>query len=139
VSNPYGDDIEEIVMQCNFCRADYNEDDVFCHQCGADLTVPSTSLVPMQSRLPAVLYNSSVPRRVAASVGAVALGVGIELARRGVVALLSKPSTAVDQSLPVWNGMKDILFPQKEKTAKRTKKSFEVEETVIYMRRVIRR
>ena len=126
-------------MQCNFCRAEYSNDDVFCHQCGADLTVPSTSLVPAQSGLPAILYNSPIPRKVAASVGAVALGVGIELARRGVVALLSKPSTTVDQPLPVWNGMKDILFPQKEKPAKRVKSGFEVEETVVYMRRVIRR
>jgi hypothetical protein len=124
-------------MQCNFCRAEYNKDDVFCHHCGADLTVPSTSLVPSQSRLPAILYNSSVPRKVAASVGAVVLGVGIELARRGVVTLLSKSS--VDQSLSLWNGMKDIMFPQKEKQAKRVKRGFEIEETVIYVRRVIRR
>lgn len=126
-------------MQCDHCRADYNDDDVFCRQCGADLTVPSTSLVPAQSRLPAVLYSSPVPRGVAASVGAVALGVGIELLRRGMIALLSKPSNTVDQSLPAINGMKDILFPQKEKSVKRVKRGYEVEETVIYMRRVIRR
>ncbi|HTK06811.1 MAG TPA: zinc ribbon domain-containing protein [Ktedonobacteraceae bacterium] len=126
-------------MQCDHCRAEYSADDVFCHQCGADLTVPSTSLVPSPSRLPAVLYSSPVPRGVAASVGAVALGLGIELLRRGVVAMLSKPSDAVDQSLPALNGMKDILFPQKEKSVKRLKKGYEVEETVIYMRRVIRR
>ncbi len=126
-------------MQCAHCRAEYNEDDVYCRQCGADLTVPSTSLVPIQSRLPAVLYNSPVPRGVAASVGAVALGVGIELLRRGMVAMLSRPSRTVEASLPALNSMKDILFPQKEKPVKRLKKGYEIEETVIYMRRVIRR
>jgi hypothetical protein len=126
-------------MQCPHCRADYKEADVYCRQCGADLTVPSTSLVPVQSGLPALLYNSPVPKRVAASVGAVALGVGIELLRRSMVALLAKPPRGVEQSLPALKGMKDILFPQPDKTVKRPKKGYEIEETVVYMRRVIRR
>jgi hypothetical protein len=76
---------------------------------------------------------------VAASVGAVALGVGIELLRRSMVAFLSRPPQTVEASLPTLNSMKDILFPQKEKPVRRIKGRYEIEETVVYMRRVIRR
>jgi hypothetical protein len=72
--------------------------------------------------------------------GAVALGVGIELLRRGVMARLSRPPAhAVESALPVLAGAKDILFPRSEKPVKRPKKGYEIEETVVYVRRIIRR
>lgn len=123
-------------MRCAHCHTEYREEDIYCRQCGADLTETSTSVVPIQRQLPALLYNSPLPRNVAASVGALALGVGIELLRRGVLARLSKAPLPVESTLPMLGGLKDVLLPRNEKPAKRRKKGYQVEETVIYMRRV---
>jgi hypothetical protein len=120
-------------MRCLNCHAEYVEADQFCRQCGVELTAPSTSLVSSQSGLPAVLYNPQVPRSVAASVGALALGVGIELLRRTLVARLTRPSRAT--TLPALTDIKDILAPSQSKPPR----GYEVQETVVYMRRVIRR
>ena len=58
-------------MKCPECQATTTKNDIYCSQCGADLTVSSsTGLVPVeQKNLPALLYNLPVPRGVAASVG----------------------------------------------------------------------
>ena len=65
-------------MHCPNCHAENLEDDPYCRQCGTDLVASSKSLITSQYRLPAVLHNPQFPR-VAAGVGAVAMGVGIEL------------------------------------------------------------
>lgn len=122
-------------MRCLNCHAEYGEADQFCRQCGTELTEPSTSIVPTQSALPAVLYNPQVPRGVAASVGALALGVGIELLRRTLIARLTRPSRAAEHALPALSGMKDLITPSPSKPPK----GYEIQETVVYMRRVIRR
>jgi hypothetical protein len=127
-------------MLCPNCSAEYTKKDVYCPRCGEDLPNNSTSLISLQKNLPAVLYNPQLPKGVAAGVGAVALGVGIELLRRNLLTRLAQPSArSVETALPTLVGMKDILFPQPEKPVKRSKKGFEVEETVFYMRSVIRR
>ena len=77
-------------MICPRCSAGNQEDDVSCRHCGADLTIPSTSLVTTQSRVPTVLQNPQLPR-LAAGVGAVAVGVGIELLRRGLLSDVHAP------------------------------------------------
>jgi hypothetical protein len=88
--------------------------------------------------------NSSAPStipRVAAGIGAVAVGVGIELVRRGLMARIMpapKPPQPVSNSLPALNRLRDVLFPQNDKRFK-LPKNYEIEETVVYMRRVIRR
>jgi len=126
-------------MQCPNCRSAYAEEDVYCRQCGADLAIPSTSIVKTPTNLPVVLHSPQLPRGVAASVGAVVLGVGIELLRRSLLARLTRPPRSVERALPPLTGLKDILLPKNDKPVKRLKKGYEVEETVVYMRRVIRR
>jgi hypothetical protein len=126
-------------MFCPNCRAEYTREDIYCPRCGEDLPANSTSLVSIQKNLPAVLYNPQLPKGVAAGVGAVALGVGIELLRRGLLARLTQPSPrSVEAALPTLTGLKEILLPRPDKPVKRSKKGFEVEETVFYVRRVIR-
>ncbi|MHB8598073.1 MAG: hypothetical protein ACYDER_14815 [Ktedonobacteraceae bacterium] len=129
-------------MQCPTCHTENLKEEMYCYRCGADLAVPSTSLVPVSKQVPSALHNPQLPR-VAASVGAVALGVGIELLRRGLVARASKPSRALAGTQPTLDALEDILFPRNkvERDTRKMKraKRFEVEETVIYMRKVIRR
>src|SRR5947209_6874210 len=128
------------IMLCPHCRAENAEEDLTCQQCGADLTAASTSLVTIQNRLPAVLHNPQLPR-VAAGVGAVAVGVGLELLRRSLMARVSAPTRlpqTVTNTLPTLNRLKEVLFPQNEKKYK-VPKNYEVEETIVYMQRVIRR
>jgi hypothetical protein len=74
-------------------------------------------------------------------VGAVAVGVGLELLRRSLVARATQPSRLpqpVSNTLPTLNRLKDVLFPQNEKKYK-LPKNYEIQETVVYMQRVIRR
>lgn len=124
-------------MRCPNCHAKYTADDTYCRSCGKDLAPVSTSVVSTQSNLPALLYKSPVPRNVAAGVGALAVGVGIELLRRNLLARL-QTNHAVEQSLPALTGIKDILFPQNNKM-KRVPKGYEMQETVMVVRRVVRR
>ncbi|GHO82871.1 zinc ribbon domain-containing protein [Dictyobacter formicarum] len=123
-------------MQCPNCHSKYTEDDLYCQQCGTDLTKKATSIIPMQANLPALLYNSQLPRNVAASVGAVAVGVGIELLRRNLLARL-QPKRGVERALPALGDMKDLISSQNKST--RLPKGYEIEETVVAVRRIIRR
>ncbi len=123
-------------MKCPECNAKITKDDIYCSKCGADLAISSTGLVTVEKNLPALPYNLPVARGVAASVGAVAAGVGLELLRRGLLARLARPSRSVDRALPALTGIKDLLLPQNNK---KLPKGYEVHETVVYMRRVIRR
>jgi hypothetical protein len=127
-------------MLCPNCHADNSEDDLYCHLCQADLTTPSKSLVTVHNRLPTVLHNPQVPR-VAAGVGAVAVGVGLELLRRSLLARTTQPPRLpqpVSNTLPTLHRLREVLFPQNEKQYK-LPKNYEIEETVVYMKRVIRR
>ncbi len=153
-------------MLCPSCRAASSEHDLYCRNCGAelgayveaerrdpiyrvrgadiasgagDLAVPSKSLVPTRRHLPAMLNKLQLPH-LAASVGAVAAGVGLELLRRTLLARLAKPSRVgtrfIASPLPTLEGLREMLTPQ---TNKKLPKDYEVHETIVYMRRVIRR
>lgn len=125
-------------MLCPDCHRENSQHDPYCHYCGADLTVHSTSLVPVsQKRLPTVLHNPQIPR-LAAGVGAVAVGVGVELLRRSLMERLTPPPKPISSTGPLVNRLKEVLFPQNEKKYK-LPKNYEIEETVVYMRRIIRR
>lgn len=123
-------------MRCPNCHTNYAAEDLYCRQCGTDLVKQSTSIVPTQTNFPAVLYNPRLPRNVAAGVGALALGVGIELLRRGLIARL-RPARAVTSLLPALRGVKDDVFPPQQKVPK-LPRGYEMHETVVYRSRVIR-
>ncbi|GCE13145.1 zinc ribbon domain-containing protein [Tengunoibacter tsumagoiensis] len=125
-------------MQCPNCHTKYGEEDLYCRQCGTDLVErPSTGLAHRQNHLPSLLYNPQLPKGVAASVGAVALGFGIELLRRNLLTRLGmKPSRIARETLPALGTIKELM-PQ-QRTIKLAK-GYEMQETVMYIQRVIRR
>lgn len=126
-------------MLCPNCRAECMEDDIYCHRCGTDLTLSSKSLVPTQTRLPTLLQNSQLPR-LAASVGALALGVGLELLRRRFLARITRlPRTASSYvSVPTVDAMREIFSTERNEPLK-LPKGYEIHETAVYFKRVIRR
>ncbi len=126
-------------MLCPNCRAECSADDQYCRQCGVDLTVPSTSLVTSHSNLPAVLNNPQLPR-VAAGVGALAFGFGLELLRRGLLARMARSTRSASKLLPALasDSLRDILTQHDNKPVK-LPRGYEIHETVVYMSRIIRR
>jgi hypothetical protein len=126
-------------MLCPNCRAGCMEDDIYCHRCGIDLTLSSKSLVPTQTRLPTLLQNSQLPR-LAASVGALALGVGLELLRRRFLARITGlPRSASSYvSVPTVDTMREIFTAERNQPLK-LPKGYEIHETAVYFKRVIRR
>lgn len=126
-------------MQCPNCRTQYGEEDVYCRQCGTDLVEePSKEIVPTQTRLPALLQNTQLSRGVAAGVGALALGVGLEILRRSLLSRVTKDPQTLGNALSTLGNLSEVLPTRTEKTQK-LPKGYEVYETVVYMQRVIRR
>lgn len=127
-------------MLCPECRANCSSDDVFCRQCGADLSIPSTSLVPTAtSHLPAIVQYPQLPR-LAAGVGALAVGFGLELLRRNLLARLEKPVRSTSKALTPRAIMEmKNPFTQQQTRGLKLPKGYIVEETAIYVNRVIRR
>jgi hypothetical protein len=126
-------------MLCPNCHAECMADDMYCHRCGTDLTLDSKSLVPTQSNLPTLLQNPQLPR-LAAGVGALALGIGLEILRRSLLARITRlPRSASNYlSAPTTDAMRDIFSIRGDKTLK-LPKGYEIHETAVYLRRVIRR
>jgi hypothetical protein len=126
-------------MLCPNCRAECKADDAYCRHCGTDLTLPSKSIVPVQLNLPTILQNPQLPR-VAAGVGALAVGFGLELLRRSLLARLSRSSRSTSNYLPApaFETLRDIFSTQGDKSLK-VPRGYEIHETAIYLKRVIRR
>ena len=126
-------------MLCPNCHAECMANDIYCPRCGTDLTLPSKSLMPAQTNLPTLLQNSQLPR-LAASVGALALGVGLELLRRRLIARITRlPGSASSYiSAPTVDAMREIFSTQGNKPLK-LPKGYEIHETAVYFKRVIRR
>jgi len=122
-------------MRCYNCHSENAESEIYCRKCGTDLTMSSKSLMALPTRLPAVFYRSPLPRRVVAGVGALALGMGIELLRRSMLSRQMKKRTSPVLSL---SRLKDTFFPRAAESVK-LPKGYELQETVVYMTRVIRR
>ena len=126
-------------MLCPNCHAECMEDDKYCYRCGTDLSVSPKSLVPIQSNLPAILQNPQLPR-LAAGVGALAIGVGLELLRRNLLARSTRLPRSVPKYLatPAFDIKQDIFSTPDDKSWK-LPKGYEIHETAVYLRRVIRR
>jgi len=124
---------------CPNCNANNSAGEQFCHECGTELARPSTSLVTTRSNLPAILNNPQLPR-VAAGVGAVAFGFGLELVRRSLLARMTHSSRKATKLLPslTAGNLREILTQQDNRAVK-LPRGYEVHETVVYMSRVIRR
>jgi len=128
-------------MLCPECQAYCQADDVFCRRCGVDLSVPSTSLVPVPatSHLPTLAQHPQLPRLVA-GVGALAVGFGLELLRRNLLARLEKPVRTASKALSPQTMMKMANgFAQPQTRTMKLPKGYAIEETAIYINRVIRR
>lgn len=125
-------------MLCPECRANCSSEDVFCRRCGADLSISSTSLVPTTSHLPAIVQHPQLPR-LAAGVGALAVGFGLELLRRNLLARLEKPVRSTSKALMPRTLMEmKNPFAQQQTRSIKLPKGYTIEETAIYMSRVIR-
>jgi hypothetical protein len=129
-------------MLCPNCQTECPDGDEMCMACGSDLAAPSKSLVPAQnhSNLPAILQHPQLPR-LAAGVGAVVFGLGLELLRRNLLGRLARPSLGAAPKLlpsPAIATLKETLMPPHARTLK-LPKGYEIEETAIYVSRVIRR
>jgi hypothetical protein len=121
-------------MLCPVCHAAADEGDSYCRHCGADLTEPTTSLVPVTPRLPAIIQYPQLPR-VATGMGAVVLGIGLELLRRGIRAWLTRPrKPQVISELPAITQLLRLA----DNDDHRGSSGYEISETIVYMRRVIR-
>ena len=126
-------------MVCPKCRTGCATDDIFCRRCGTDLSIPSKSLVPTETHLPAVLHGPQLPH-LAAGVGALAVGVGLELLRRSLIARLTRPARLSAKLSPTLSSkhMRELFTSSQGKTTK-LPKGYEIRETMIYVSRVIRR
>jgi hypothetical protein len=132
-------------MFCPNCQAECLEYDELCQACGNNLKVSSKSLVPAQSHssLPAILQHGQLAR-VAAGVGELAFGLGLGLLRRNIAGRAAKSASRALRSTPkllpspVFDGPGESLFPLQARTPK-LPRGYEIEETAIYVSRVIRR
>src|SRR5215470_5642845 len=104
-------------MLCPSCRAECLADDVYCQRCGTALKLSSQSLVPAQANLPAILHHPQLPR-LAACVGALAVGFGLELLRRNLVArLMRSPRSATNYFFfQAEDGIRDVFSLQGDNT-----------------------
>ncbi len=127
-------------MLCPVCGASHGAAESYCRRCGADVTIPSTMVVPVKPTLPALPERPSRAISPAkAGVGLVALGVGYELLRWGLKLWLRKPvgrSLPALTALPTLSNLLDLSGGGR--LQRRLRKGFQVTETVFYMQRVIR-
>jgi len=126
-------------MLCPNCRAGCMTDDMYCHRCGTNLTLPSKASCQCNQIFQRYCITRNLPR-LAVGVGALAVGVGLELLRRSLVARMTRlpRSTSSYLSMPTFDVMRDVFSAQGDKALK-LQRGYEIHETAVYLRRVIRR
>jgi hypothetical protein len=133
---PNSEAMRRAAMACPVCGASHGAAETYCRRCGADVTIPSTMIVPVKPALPAVPERPSrvlTPAKAGASL--VALGVGYELLRWGLKLWLTKP---VGRSLPALRALPMLgNMRSGNRSTGRLPRGYEVTETVFYMQRVI--
>ena len=127
-------------MLCPVCGAPHGAVESYCRRCGADVTIPSTTVVPVKPALPAVPQRPSRALTPAkAGAGLVAVGVGYELLRFGLKLWLRRP---VGRALPAISALPTLSnllnLHSGSESSRRPPKGYQVSETIIYMQRVIR-
>ena len=132
-------------MLCPVCEASCGATESYCRRCGADVTIPSKTVVPVKPALPAVPERPGralIPAPVRTGAGIVALGVGYELVRLGLRFWLKRPvgrSLPVLSALPTLSNMLNLPgTASKRKAPQRLPKGYQMSETVYYIHRVIR-
>ncbi|HEY7354836.1 MAG TPA: hypothetical protein VH590_00175 [Ktedonobacterales bacterium] len=127
-------------MVCPVCGASHGAAESYCRRCGADVTIPSTMMVPVRPALPAVPERPSrsmTPARAGATI--VAVGVGYELLRWGLKFWLRKP---LGRSLPALTALPTLgnllNLHSGTRPERRLPKGYEVTETIFYMQRMVR-
>ena len=125
-------------MVCPVCGASRKAAESYCRRCGADVTIPSTTVVPAKPTLPAVPERASraLVSSARAGAGIVALGVSYEVLRWGLRFWLRRPSRALS-TLSALPTLGNLLNAAHNGTEGRLRKRYQVTETVIYMKRVI--
>ncbi len=131
-------------MLCPVCEAPCGATESYCRRCGADVTIPSKTVVPVKPALPAVPERPGralVPAPVKTGAGIVALGVGYELVRLGLRVWLKRPvgrSLPVLSALPTLSNMLNLPGAANgRRKAARLPKGYQVSETIYYIHRVI--
>lgn len=127
-------------MLCPVCGASHGAAESYCRRCGADVTIPSTMMVPVKPALPALPERPSRAISPAkAGAGIVALGVGYELLRWGLKLWLRKPAGHSLPALTALPTLGNLLnLHSGTRPERRLRKGYQVTETVIYMQRIIR-
>jgi hypothetical protein len=136
-------------MLCPICHALCSEDDLRCTTCGAELVIPASrslvvtgkqAIVTRRAHLPDLLRRPPL-QQLAAGVGALAVGVGIELLRRKLLSWLAHAARGGSGALPPLALPGGRHLPPSPVDGKLPKlpRGYEVQEIVVYMQRTIRR
>jgi hypothetical protein len=131
-------------MLCPVCESPFEATESYCRRCGADVTIPSRTVVPVKPPLPAVPERPGralIPAPVKTGAGIVVLGLGYELVRLGLRFWLKRP---VGRSLPALSALSTLSnmlnlpgSPGGRRKAARLPKGYQVSETIYYIHRVI--
>jgi hypothetical protein len=135
---------EDRAMLCPVCEASCGDVLSYCRRCGADVTIASTTVVPLKPALPVVPerpIRALIPAPVKTGAGLVALGLGYEIVRLGLRFLLKHP---LGRALPALTSLPTlgnrINLPGTDgarNSTPRLPKGYQVTETVYYIHRVI--
>ena len=131
-------------MLCPVCEAHCGSGESYCRRCGADLSIPNTTIVPVKPALPALADRPGravIPAPIKTGAGLVALGVGYELVRLGLRFWLRRPACRSLPALSAFPPFSHVLNLPGQTRGRRGKLRllgrYQVTETIFYFHRVI--